>query len=377
MVMDPGFEKQTILIVDDTPENIDILNGILGAEYKIKVALNGKKALELAANPISPPGLILLDIIMREMDGYEVCRRLKSSRLTQAIPVIFISALGEVVDETKGFEVGAVDYIAKPISPPIVRARVRTHLALYDQNQVLEERVRERTRELVLTQDVTIFSLASLAELRDHETGAHILRSQCYIRLLAESLLTHPRFREYLNQETVEILFKSSPLHDIGKIAVPDNILHKPGCLTPDEFEQMKKHTTYGRDAILQAERALGDINSSFLHTAREIAYSHHEKWDGSGYPEGLAGDEIPISGRLMALADVYDALINRRVYKEAFSHQNAVEIIRGESGRHFDPDIASTFLAFQDRFADIAQMYSSETELDRPINFFDDRKCG
>ena len=357
MAIDSGFEKQTILIVDDTPENIDILNGILGAEYKIKVALNGKKALELAANSFSPPDLILLDIMMPVMDGYDVCRRLKSSRLTQAIPVIFISALDEVMDETKGFEVGAVDYIAKPISPPIVRARVRTHLALYDQNRILEERVRERTRELVLTQDVTIFSLASLVELRDHETGVHILRTQRYIRLLAESLISNPRFCEVLNQETVETLFKSSPLHDIGKVAVPDYILHKPGKLTPDEFEQMKKHTVYGRDAILQAERALGDINSSFLHTAREIAYSHHEKWDGSGYPEGVAGDEIPVSGRLMAVADVYDALTTRRVYKEAFSHEKAVEIIRGERGRHFDPDIVDAFLTFQDQFAVIAQM--------------------
>jgi putative two-component system response regulator len=300
------------------------------------------------------------------MDGYEVCRRLKSSALTNAIPVIFVSALGKVGDETKGFEVGAVDYIAKPISPPIVRARVKTHLALYDQNKVLEERVNERTQELMLTQEVTIISMASLVELRDSETGAHILRSRQFMHLLADHLKDHPRFREYLTPDVIDSLFKSTPLHDIGKIAVPDSILRKPGPLTAEEYEEMKRHTIYGRDAIIQAERALGNVNNSFLRMAREIAYYHHEKWDGSGYPEGLAGDAIPISGRLMAIVDAYDAITTRRVYKSAAPHHKALEIIKAASGQHFDPDVVGAFLELQDQILVIMQL-NGDQDSDEP----------
>ncbi|MFC1650884.1 response regulator, partial [Candidatus Latescibacterota bacterium] len=207
---------QTILIVDDTPENIDVLVGILSDEYKIKVALNGEKALQIVVT--SPPDLILLDIMMPGMDGYEVCRRLKKSAFTRKIPIIFVTAKGETKDETQGFDLGAVDYITKPVSPPIVKARIKTHLTLYDQNRILEERVIERTKELALTQDVTIHGLASLAETRDNETGGHITRTQKYVRTLAEQLMPHPKFRDYLDDETVDLLFKSAPLHDIGKV---------------------------------------------------------------------------------------------------------------------------------------------------------------
>ncbi|MFC1606464.1 two-component system response regulator [Candidatus Latescibacterota bacterium] len=360
-----GNNKQTILVVDDTPENIDVLRGILKEEYKIKVALNGAKALEIVVT--SPPDLILLDIMMPDMDGYEVCRRLKDSAFTRKIPVIFVTAKGEIEDETLGFELGAVDYITKPVSPPIVKARVKTQLAIYDQNKVLEEKVLVRTRELAVTQDVTILGLASLAETRDNETGGHIMRTQRYIRTLAEQLMTHESFKSYLDEETVDLLYKSAPLHDIGKVGVPDKILLKPGKLDDDEFDIMKKHTTYGRDSILRAEEAFaiegGNSNSTFLSIAREIAYIHHEKWDGTGYPEGIAGDKISIPGRLMAIADVYDALICKRVYKPPFTHRKAKEIIIEGRGKHFCPDVVNAFAETEEIFRQIALEFADHDE--------------
>jgi putative two-component system response regulator len=354
--MAESLKKQTILVVDDAPENVALLSTILGSEYIIKVALNGEKALEIASNPANQPDLILLDVMMPGMDGYETCRYLKTSDLTRKIPIIFITALSETTDESRGFEVGGVDYITKPVTAATVRARVRTHLALYDQNRILEEKVRERTHELTLTQDVTIIGFATLAEFRNQETGAHIMRTKQYVRLLAQYLSIHPKFSPVLGREAIELLYKSAPLHDIGKIAVPDNILLKPGLLTREEFEEVKKHTIYGRDAITRAERELGNFTSSFLQLGKEIAYTHHEKWDGSGYPQGLRGEEIPVSGRLMALADVYDALVSQRIYKEAFSHEKACDIIENESGKHFDPDVVGAFIDLEDVFRNISQ---------------------
>ena len=348
---------QTILVVDDTPENIDVMRGILKDDYKIKVALNGSKALQIVAT--SPPDLVLLDIMMPGVDGYEVCRRLKESAVTRKIPVIFVTAKGEIEDEAQGFELGAVDYITKPVSPPIVKARVKTHLALYDQNRILDEKVKQRTKELALTQDVTIHGLASLAETRDNETGGHIIRTQRYVRTLAEQLMKHPKFRDYLDDETIELLFKSAPLHDIGKVGVPDRILLKPGQLNIDEFNTMKKHTVYGRDALVRAEEAIGNDESAdignFLRIAHEIAYNHHEKWDGTGYPEGIGEEDITIPGRLMALADVYDALICRRVYKPAFPHDKAMDIIIEGNGKHFDPAIVEALIATEGIFKQTA----------------------
>jgi putative two-component system response regulator len=307
---------------------------------------------------------VLLDIMMPEMDGYEVCRRLKHDPTTRDIPVIFLTAKSEVEDERKGFELGAVDYITKPISPPLLLARVSTHLKLKEasdflreQNEILEQRVQERTRQLAAVQDATITAMGSLAETRDNETGNHIRRTQSYVRELARALKDHPRFEAELGPETIELLYKSAPLHDIGKIGIPDAILLKPGKLTGDEFEIMKRHTTYGRDAILAAE-ALLDVPESFLRLAREIAYSHQEKWDGSGYPEGLRGDDIPVSARLMAVADVYDALISRRVYKRAFEHEEAVAIIEAGRGSHFDPDVVDAFSELSGSFAEIAARF-------------------
>ncbi|MBV8250384.1 MAG: two-component system response regulator [Comamonas sp.] len=363
----------TILIVDDTPQNIAFMAGLLKERYRTRIATNGERALQAAAM-LPPPDLILLDIMMPDMDGFEVCRRLKATPALQQIPVIFLTAKTDAEAEQKGLDCGAVDYITKPISPPIALARVRNHLALKaaadqlrDQNLRLEAEVAQRTRQIQQTQDVTIMAMASLAEARDNETGNHIRRTQHYVRLLAQALQTHPRFSGFLSDEVTDLLFKSAPLHDIGKVGIPDAILLKPGKLTPEEFEIMKTHTTLGRDAITRAEQLM-DEPSTFLHLACEIAYSHQEKWDGSGYPQGLAGEAIPVSARLMALADVYDALISRRVYKPPFPHEEAVHIVRQGSGSHFDPDIVAAFLTIQKSFRQVAQQFTDDHGADRHL---------
>ncbi|MBW1785769.1 MAG: response regulator [Deltaproteobacteria bacterium] len=355
-----NINKQKILIIDDNPENIQILMEALKDDYKIVAAVNGEKALKMA-EMVPLPDIILLDIMMPGMDGHEVCKRLKDNEKTSDIPVVFITALSEEEDEAKGLALGAVDYITKPINPELVKARVRNHLELKGYRDNLEKLVRERTREVMLTQAVMIESLATLAEYRDPETGGHIKRTQNYVKALAKHLKDHPRFRNELNDETIELLYISAPLHDIGKVGVQDHILMKPGKLTDEEFEIMKKHTKFGHDAIYITEQKLG--KSSFLRFAREIASTHQEKWDGSGYPEGLKGDEIPISGRLMALADVYDALISKRVYKPPFPHEKAVEIIMEGKETHFDPDIVDAFIALESTFRNIALTFADFEE--------------
>jgi putative two-component system response regulator len=365
--------KQVVLIVDDTPDNITLLSALLKDNYRIKIATNGIKALHIAATTPAPD-LILLDVMMPEMDGYETCRRLKENPMTADIPVIFLTAKSQVSDEEMGLKLGAVDYISKPISPPIVLARVATQLhlvrarnLLQDQNKHLESLVQDRTRKLAKMQDAIIMAMASLAETRDNETGNHIRRTQNYVAALARHLKHLPRFSSELTDENIELLYKSAPLHDIGKVGIPDNILLKPGKLNAEEFEIMKLHTNYGRETILSVERYLGESNE-FLRFAREITYSHQEKWDGSGYPENLSGDAIPISARLMAVADVYDALISRRVYKPAFSHNEAIDIMRKGRGTHFDPDMLDVFLKITEEFRAIALRYreseAGETEI-------------
>ncbi len=367
-------EPATILVVDDTPANLSLMTGLLRDEYKVKAAIDGEKALRIAqASP--PPDLILLDIMMPGMDGYEVCRRLKADPATRDIPVIFLTAKSGIEDEKMGLDLGAVDYITKPISPPIVMARVRNHLVLKasadflrDKADYLEHEVGKRTAEIIAIQDVTILAMASLAETRDSDTGNHIRRTQHYVKALALKLREQPRLAALLDDRYILMLFKSAPLHDIGKVGIPDRILLKPGKLTPEEFELMKTHTTLGRDAIHAAERQLG-MPVEFLKLAKEIAYSHQEKWDGSGYPEGLKGEAIPLSARLMALADVYDALISRRVYKEGMPHEQALTIISAGRGQHFDPDMVDAFLAIHEEFHAIAQRYidtDSEIEAKR-----------
>lgn len=360
--------RPLILIVDDTPENITLINSLLKDAYRTRVATNGERALK-AALQAPRPDLILLDIMMPDLSGYQVAEQLKLERCTADIPIIFLTAMTAMEDEIRGLQMGAVDYITKPISPPVMLARVATQLKikaaadfLRDQNEYLEREVQRRTAEVVAIQDVTIQAMTSLAETRDNETGNHIRRTQHYVRLLAELLREHPRFRHFLNDESIRLLFKSAPLHDIGKIGIPDDILLKPGRLTPEEFEIMKTHTVLGRDAIRHAEEQLG-TSVGFLRLAKEIAYSHHEKWDGTGYPDGLGADEIPISARLMAVADVYDALISRRVYKKGMSHDQALDIIRQGRAQHFDPDVCDAFLASHEQFQAIAERFADSDQ--------------
>jgi putative two-component system response regulator len=356
--------KPTLLAVDDTADNLALLNDLLSKQYKVKLANSGAKALKIAA-AAPPPDLILLDIMMPGMDGYEVCRQLKLQAATRDIPVIFLTACADAEAERAGLEAGAVDYVTKPFNPPVLLARVKTHLALKaqadflrDKSAFLEAEVDKRTREIRAIQDVTIHTLASLAETRDSETGNHIRRTQFYVKALARRLCENPGLAAILTPRYIEMLFKSAPLHDIGKVGIPDSILLKPGRLSPEEFEIMKTHTTLGRQAIEHAEQLLG-MQVDFLSMSKDIAQSHQEKWDGSGYPQQLAGDAIPLSARLMALADVYDALISRRIYKPAMSHAQAAEIIVAGRGQHFDPDVVDAFLAIQDEFQAIARRFS------------------
>ena len=371
MTAPAGQERPRVLVVDDTPENLQLMHALLRERYRVLLANGGVAALRLAR--LEPrPDLILLDIMMPELDGYAVCEALKADPKTAPIPVIFLTARSQVADEERGFRSGCVDYITKPISPPTLLARVANHLALKaasdllaHNNRYLIEEVERRTREVQMAQDVTIMAMASLAETRDIETGMHIRRTQYYVRTLAERLR---RMREEesrdnasmpaeLSDEMIEIMYKSAPLHDIGKVGIPDAILLKPGPLDAAEFEIMKSHTTLGLETIAAAEKLL-DAPSSFLSVARQIAFCHHEKWDGSGYPHGLAGEAIPLPARLMAVADVYDALISRRIYKEPFPHERAVAMIEAGSGSHFDPTVVRAFLSEAETFRAIAQRF-------------------
>jgi putative two-component system response regulator len=364
--------KKTILVVDDTSDNLSLMSGLLQDQYRVKLANSGEKALK-AVQGDNPPDLILLDIMMPGMSGYEVCQVLKADPATRPIPIIFLTAMTSMEDEQKGLELGAADYITKPISPPIVLARVKTQLEnkamadfLRDQAAFLKAEVERQTQMVRAVQDATVLAMASLAETRDSDTGNHIRRTQFYVQALANKLKTHPRFSAFLTDEMIDLLFKTAPLHDIGKVGIPDRILLKPGRFTPEEFEIMKTHTTLGRDAIEHAESALS-VPVQFLKVAKQIAYGHQEKWDGSGYPEGDSADDIPIPARLMAVADVYDALISRRVYKDGMPHEKAVGIIQDGSGSHFDPDIVEAFLAIRDEFQAIAARYAdSDTDFEQ-----------
>jgi putative two-component system response regulator len=349
----------TILVVDDTPANLSLLVNLLKDQYKIKVANNGIKALELAG--AVPPDLVLLDIMMPEMDGYEVCRRLKANDTTRHVPVIFLTAKNETEDEELGFSVGAVDFILKPISPPIVVARVKTHLEikqwhdfLQNQNAWLQQQVEQRLTEINHLQDASIYVMVSLAEFRDECTGNHIRRTQEYTRVLAEQLAQMPNHADSLSRQQIELMAKSAPLHDIGKIAIPDHILLKPSKLTPEEFEVMKTHALRGADMLRTAGSHMGE-QGDFLAMAMTIARSHHEKWDGSGYPDGLAGEQIPLAARLMAVADVFDALTTSRPYKTAMPREQAVAVIVQGSGQHFDPQVVEVFMLIQDELHRIA----------------------
>ena len=343
--METGLARRTVLVVDDVPANISMLNAALEHEYNVKVATSGKKAIAIAS--ASPVDIILLDIMMPEMDGFETCRRLKGDPLTRRIPVIFVTASHEISDEAMGFVSGGVDYITKPISTPIVQARIKTHLALYDQNRALEEKVRERTAEVTETRLEIIRHLGRASEYRDNETGRHVIRMSHYSRLLAQAY--------GLPRDEAELILNSAPMHDVGKIGIPDHILLKPGKLDRDEMDIVKGHCDIGHNIITPHKSIL-------LKTAATIALTHHEKWDGSGYPRGLKGQDIPLAGRIAAIADVFDALTSKRPYKQAWPVEEAQAEILKESGAHFDPGLVSAFsrclpeiLVVKEQFADLA----------------------
>lgn len=369
--------KPTLLVVDDTPENLEVIGGLLQPYYRVRVASSGERALR-AATMDPRPDLILLDVMMPEMSGYAVLSNLRENPATRDIPVIFVTAMDSDQDEEYGFQLGAVDYIAKPIRPAILLARVKTHLELKkakdwlaNQNEFLENEVARRMRENELVKDVSLYALAMLAEARDKETGNHLHRTSAYVEALARHLRDHPRFAALLGDNERSMMVKAAPLHDIGKVGIPDQILLKPGKLTAEEYDVMKSHARIGSDAIaaamrrvaegpaFQADPASANGSLAFLEVARQIADSHHEKWDGSGYPDGLVGDAIPLPARLMALADVFDALSCRRVYKPAFAMEEVFRIIREGRGSHFDPDIVDAFFAIQDELLAIARRYA------------------
>jgi putative two-component system response regulator len=356
--------QKTILIVDDSPENLSVLSELLQSAYLVRAATSGRKALRIAGTT-PRPDLILLDVMMPEMDGYQVFDRLRADPATRDIPVIFVTAMNNVEAELRGLESGAADFISKPIVPPIVLARVRTQLEikqvrdrLSDENVYLENEIARRMSENELIQEVSIRALAHLAETRDPETGNHILRTQSYVRQLALELRTHPRFSSILTDRYTKLLTLSAPLHDIGKVGIPDSILLKPGPLTPEEWEIMKTHAKLGSEAIESAEQdAAGTVE--FLSLAKEIAHWHHEKWDGTGYPDGLSGDSIPVSARIMSLADAFDAMISRRVYQQPKTYDEVRDVIASGRNHHFDPDMSDAFLANFNVFCGIADAYN------------------
>ena len=349
-----AIKKPSILIVEDSENSIDILVSSLKDLYELTVAIDGYEAMAAVEREI--PDLILLDVIMPGISGYEVCNRMKKREATKDIPIIFLTSISAVLNKTEAFELGAADYLTKPFEVLELKARVKNHLELKqtkmllaDQNKRLEEMVMDRTEHLYKTQSAMIYALAFLTETRDAGTGEHIKRTQNFAEILTVSLRSLGYFKELLTDEYIHMLYSSAPLHDIGKVGVSDEILLKPAKLTCEEFEEMKLHTVYGYNTLDRAEKEIGD--TSFLTLAKEITYTHHEKWDGSGYPQGLKGNEIPVSGRIMALIDVYDALVSERPYKKPYSHETARSIILEGSGKHFDPKIVEAFLACEDKF--------------------------
>lgn len=326
--MEARDTRNTVLVVDDTSDNIRLLKAALMDDYSIKVATRGIKAIEIART--MPVDIILLDVMMPEMDGFETCRRLKADPLTTKIPVIFVTARGEIDDESRGFSCGGVDYITKPISASIVRARVKTHLSLYDQNRALESRVSERTAELNASRLEILSKLGRAAEYKDNETGLHVVRMSHYCKIIA---------LEYgLTEDLAELLLNVAPMHDIGKIGIPDRVLLKPGRLDTEERKIMETHCEIGRQII-------GSGSTMLLQTAAMVAYTHHEKWDGSGYPEGLSGNDIPLFSRILAIADVFDALTSARPYKKAWTAEDALIEIKRCSGSHFEPALIEVFI--------------------------------
>lgn len=338
---------ETILLVDDTPENLMVLSEILKPFYKVKVANNGNKALNLIASG-DMPDLILLDIMMPEISGYEVCKKLKKDPLTRNIPIIFVTALTDCEDEAIGLGLGAVDYITKPVHASIVLARVNTQMTLLQYQRNLEQKLEERTEEIVLTRMEVIRQLGRAAEYKDNETGTHILRMSAYTKIISKKI--------GLDNVRAELIFLSAPMHDIGKIGTPDHILRKHGELNPEEWEIVKAHPLQGAEII-------GNHQSALLQTARVVALTHHERFDGTGYPYGIKGFDIPLAGRIVAIADVFDALTSQRPYKEPWNLDRAVEYLVAQKGKHFDPELVDAFLACMDEIKEVMAKFHDEPE--------------
>ena len=338
--------KPTVLVIDDTPSNLDVLTGILKDAYQVKVAINGHIGIKIAKT-IPQPDLILLDIMMPDIDGFEVCRQLKSQPNTAHIPIIFVTAKIDPEDEVKGLSLGAVDYITKPITPEIARQRVKTHLSLYDQKRALYEQVQEKTEEIKLGLLETIKILGRAAEFKDNETGMHVLRMShyCYVLAIAAGM---PR-------EDAETLRDAAPMHDIGKIGIPDAILLKPGKLDDQEWNVMRQHVEFGIEILGNHS------NSKLMKTAVQVAQYHHEKWDGTGYPNQVSGEDIPLVGRIAAVADVFDALTANRPYKQAWSLEDTLALFEREKGKHFDPMVVDLLIQNLDQILSIKEQFKDE----------------
>ncbi len=355
----------TVMVVDDTPANLNLLDEMLqGHGYRVVQFPRGTMALKAAAK--NPPDLILLDIMMPGMDGFEVCRHLKADDNLRDIPVLFISALDGTDDKIKAFSAGGLDYVTKPFQEEEVLARVKTHLELHrvgrelhELNNDLENQVQEKVQEIADSQLATIVAVSKLAEYRDDDTGWHIERTRVLCRILAEQLATMPRYSESISDAFIDTIYHAAPLHDIGKIGIPDSILLKPGKLTPEEFEIVKTHTIIGATTLEAVQRRYP--GHAFVNMGIALTRSHHEKWDGSGYPDGLAGEDIPLSGRIMALVDVYDALRSKRTYKEEFTHDNACRIIEEGAGSHFDPGVVDAFIVLKSEFELVRERMKQE----------------
>ncbi len=343
-----------VLVVDDAEENLVLMQGFLGHRgFEVRFALSGEEALSMIE--ASLPDIVLLDLVLPQMNGFQVCERLKRDFRTRHIPVIIITGISDHEANIKALEAGADDLLVKPFDSVLLEARIRNSLRvkrmqdqLIEYQERLETRIRERTEQVERSQHVTAFSLARLAESRDPETGEHLGRMRAYAREIAVELSTHPKYRHALDSVFIDELYHASPLHDIGKVGIPDRILLKPGKLTPQEFDIMKTHANIGGDTLEAADKEAGRI--TFLAMGRDIAYFHHERWDGAGYPSGLKEEDIPLSARIVALADVYDALSSKRPYKDAFSHEASRGILLEGRGSQFDPDVVDAFLAREEK---------------------------
>jgi len=352
-----------VLIIDDTPENLMILAEALQEDYSVSAANSAKSAIKLLDKGLGFD-LILSDVMMPEMTGYDFLEIINKRPDCKDIPVMFLTALSDNKDEYKGLSLGAVDYVTKPINIQLLKARIKNHIAHKMLRDNLEKEVRERTEQVVFSQQILIEGLGTLAEFRDPETGEHIKRTQLYVRLIADYLRTeNPKYKDIITEEEAATMFRAAPLHDIGKVGISDSILLKEGPLTHDEFEKMKQHAIYGFAALKKIHQKNPDNN--LVTIGMDIALNHHEKWDGSGYPNGLSGESIPLSARIMAVSDIYDALRSARPYKPAFEHEKCVKIITEGDGRtepcHFDPDVLDAFKTIKDKFNEVSVLHADK----------------